>query len=152
MCGCIFRDNVKVITCTSCCIEEQRNMFIKASGINEIVRGNPVTSVQINGDEWSVLVLHDEDYEKKHGNDSVGTTEVKTKVITLRESNSAENETIRHEIYHCYYDYLCLGSSESISLEDLEEINAEFYAKNVIKMEKTVEEVKKIVEYYKSFK
>lgn len=111
-----------------------------------------MTSVQINGDEWSVLVLRDEEYEKKHGNDSVGTTDVASKVITLRETNALENETIIHESVHAYLNNLCLSSTDDIGYDNWEEIIAEFTAKNLDKLVKTRDDIKKIVEYYKSFK
>ncbi len=83
---------------------------------------------KINGEKWLIKILTLKEMAKvaddKH---TSGLCAAYDKVIYIRE-DSVDYNTVAHELVHGYFSYLCLSSTNDISLGDAEEIFAEFHA------------------------
>lgn len=83
---------------------------------------------RINDDRWLFKILSIKEMAKisddKH---TSGLCDAHEKIIYIRE-DCIDYQTIAHEIFHGYFSYLYLGSTEGITLDDAEEISAEFFA------------------------
>lgn len=88
--------------------------------------------IKINEDYWNYRVLSTEKYTELYGPDSAAITDMETKTIDIAE-NGLNLDTIIHEIFHAYKNYLCIDSAEMTN-DAIEEIYASFFAKNSFKI------------------
>lgn len=83
---------------------------------------------RINEDRWTISILSDREMKKLAGDKNTsGLCIASEKSIYIRQ-DSVDYQTIAHELYHAYWSYLYLSSTNDIKLDDAEEISAEFFA------------------------
>lgn len=82
----------------------------------------------ILGKDWTLKLVKSKKYKKKHGSDSLAITLGWKREIAMH-PKGADLETLTHELFHAYCREMCLGSTNEISQDDLEEIYAELLAK-----------------------
>lgn len=84
---------------------------------------------KINDDKWTISIVSDKEMRKHASGDknTSGLCVAHEKCIYIRQ-DSVDYITIAHELFHAYFSYLCLSSTKDISLDDAEEISAEFFA------------------------
>lgn len=97
--------------------------------------------ISIHGERWRFRLLTKKQYAKYHGendpDNEYACVDVSARTIDFL-SRGVTEATIRHELWHVYSSYLLLGSTNNISLSDVEEINAEMFEKYAPEMlEKT---------------
>lgn len=73
---------------------------------------------------WRIRLFSNEVYEKEHGHDSVAMCVKHLKELHFQTKDISE-ATIRHEVFHAFVESCCLGSTDNISGDDMEEIGAE---------------------------
>lgn len=98
-------------------------------------------NIFINGDKWKIKTLSKKKFTNKYGK-AVGITFTNKHLIVIRDDGPIK-ETILHELFHAYFSYTCLSSTNSISAEDFEEVMAEFIALNLNKIQNSYKEIKK---------
>lgn len=78
--------------------------------------------INVMGEPWQFNILTQKAYEKKHKDiphASEGVTLKADRVIDFNEK--IDLETIAHELKHAYRHYLCLTSTDELTLDDYEE-------------------------------
>lgn len=101
---------------------------------------------KINDDRWLIKVVSFKEMAKLADGDvhTSGLCLAHEKTVFIRE-DSVDYSTIAHELYHAYFSYLCLHSTNDISLADAEEISADFFAsKGEIMMKKAKQITRKL--------
>lgn len=88
--------------------------------------------IEINEDKWKCVLNTKRAYIKLHGDDSDAITLTTKKEMHFRKDTFSQN-VVAHELFHAYWEYLCLDTTSEIKLSDVEEIMAEFMASNYIK-------------------
>lgn len=84
---------------------------------------------KINEDKWTIRIVTSKEM-KKHADGDKNTSGLCVsfdKTIFIRD-DSVDYNTIAHELFHAYFSYLCLSSTNDIKLADAEEIAAEMFA------------------------
>jgi hypothetical protein len=85
------------------------------------------THVTILGDKWKFCLCTPTEYSTFDTDDnSEAIAYLEDKKVMIKDLSK---DTLTHELTHCYYSYLCLSSTTSITPRDNEEIAAEFNAK-----------------------
>jgi hypothetical protein len=83
---------------------------------------------KINEQKWTIKIVTLKEMKKiADDTHTSGLCMASEKTIYIRE-DSVDYTTIAHELFHAYFSYLCLSSTNDISLDDAEEIAAEFFA------------------------
>lgn len=101
---------------------------------------------KINSDRWIVeVVSHKEMFKLAGDKDTTGLCDPHERVIYIRE-DSIDYGTVAHEIFHAHFSYLCLSTTENISLDDAEEISAEFFANKSKEMVKQAKQLTRKLE------
>lgn len=103
----------------------------------------------IRGEQWSILVMADYDFDSEYGPDTAAITIVEERKIVLPLSN-LEFVWLMHEVFHAYSAYLHLESTTKLNLLDIEEINAEMISRHGLQMIITTTDILK--ELYKKLK
>jgi len=102
-------------------------------------------STMINEDEWNVYLTADDD-NVISDEGSAADTSVMGKEMFFRKGE-INIRHVRHEIYHAYFMYCYVSDTTGLTLEDMEEIGAAFYADRGPKMDaKATEIYNKLVE------
>lgn len=84
---------------------------------------------------WHLRVLNPKPYDKKKKRkNSLGVTfswkrRIDLHVEAIAFSEEAAKELIVHELYHAYKGEMCVHSATEITIDDVEEIDAELMAK-----------------------
>lgn len=96
----------------------------------------------INDDVWTfVLVTEEEALEMDDGLGYAAMTDTKEKYMYITESNVSRG-VVTHELFHLYVSYFNLNSAD-ITVDQFEEIVAEFLENNLDKFCKTVNKLLK---------
>lgn len=108
--------------------------------------------IKINGATWTVKVITEKQMLKHLDEDqdlASGLTVLDDKIIYMDEEY-VDYKTMAHELFHAYAADLHLGDTTDLSLDDLEEIYAAFFAAKGEKMsrqaKKIVKELQKLME------
>jgi hypothetical protein len=83
---------------------------------------------EVLGKPWTLRLMKRRKYKDKNGKDSVAVTKAYKRQIDLSPFGR-DLETIVHELVHAYLHELCIGSTNEITADDLEEVFAELMAK-----------------------
>jgi hypothetical protein len=81
--------------------------------------------ILIRGMKWKLILLSYQEFHEKYGEGIAAITEKPERTIFFNQFD-VDIKTVRHELFHAYCNELFLNSSE-ISLDDFEEILAEFF-------------------------
>jgi hypothetical protein len=92
----------------------------------------PIKSVQftVGEDVWTASLYREKSYIKMHGDDSDAITLPAEKEIHFP-SPGITAKSCRHEMVHAYATLLHISSTTSLTLDDYEEIWAEFLSGNI---------------------
>jgi Zn-dependent peptidase ImmA (M78 family) len=84
---------------------------------------------KINDDKWTISIVTPKEMKKHADGDKnvSGLCVAFEKAIYIRD-DSVDYDTIAHELFHAYFSYLCLSSTNDIKLEDAEEISCTMFA------------------------
>lgn len=88
--------------------------------------------ITVKGDAWMCNVLPASEFNALFGENNTGMTVIPDRRIYFK-TDEIRWDTIAHEIYHCYFSYINTGSA-NLAQEDVEELNAEFISKDLMKM------------------
>lgn len=95
--------------------------------------------VDIGGDIWTIQMLTNRTYTKKHGNDSAGITETTLKYIDINKSEYSE-EILIHELAHAFLSYQSMDNL-NLGKDAWEEVYCEFIGKHLRKIMTVLDEV-----------
>jgi hypothetical protein len=82
----------------------------------------------ILGKRWTLKLLTQKAYEKRHGADSVVITYSYKRTIDVQPTG-VRKEIIVHELVHAYLGEMCTKSTTDLTGDDVEEICADLFAK-----------------------
>lgn len=98
--------------------------------------------VLIRGDVWQIGVAAKDHHDSMVEEGMLGYTYRQSHWIVIREDN-INLETILHEVWHAYCTYFYLGSTNSVSVKDFEEMTADLFALCGDEMLKKAKEIKR---------
>lgn len=85
-------------------------------------------NVTILGSRWTVFLLTPKEYKKQFGDDSEAVTIPKSRGLYFR-LDFLTHDVVLHEMYHAYYAQQTIHTTEELTHNDIEEINAELMSK-----------------------
>lgn len=94
----------------------------------------------INGDPWTAELLPKATYEKINNKTSLACTSADDRAFEFKAGSLSMGVCI-HETFHAYHSYLFLNSVHELSINDHEEIIAEFLESRIHNIIKTAEEI-----------
>lgn len=96
--------------------------------------------IAILGDEWVCELTTVERVRKLYGGEATAFVDMSNRRIYFSVPHFTLGNVI-HEVGHAMYDSLCLESTVSLSLKDLEEIWCSFLARNAVTIVRTANEI-----------
>lgn len=100
---------------------------------------------KIEDENWSINVFPQEEYDITIGCDSEAAVDVNQRKAAFC-MERITREVIEHEITHIYFNKCCLSSVEMFTVEQIEEIVAEFVPKYGRKIFQVSLELKKAIQ------
>lgn len=105
---------------------------------------------RLHKDKWTFKIVTAKKIDKEAEDEDVkGLCCIPEKTILIRE-DQINYDIISHEIFHAYFSYLHLGDTSELTLSDMEEIGANFFAAEgeemVRKAKRITKELQKLTE------
>ena len=92
--------------------------------------------IMICGEKWYYRVMSDAEFVEAHPKEDDADAITSGNFMDFRE-NKVDLPTIRHEVRHAYIAECCLSSTNDMTVEDMEEINATLDEKKWDRMNRT---------------
>ncbi len=101
---------------------------------------------KINGHNWRIKTVNtDEMREQRADGDFAGLCVPKDRMIFIDDDN-VDFETVSHEMFHAYFNYLHLDDTIDLSINNFEEIMASWFCSNADEVIKKAKQLTKALQ------
>lgn len=108
--------------------------------MSDVKRGKPKKLVvQIRGDDWEIYKVHSDDFAEGVKDSDLATAGAfcsPTEHQIVIDEKHFNKHYIGHELWHAFSSYLFLASTTKLTVDDIEEINAEMFSASLDTMYK----------------